>query len=218
MNLKKLGLTALIAGAAALGSASAATIDFTVDETPPVLSGPTGLGIGYTVSSTGGDITNSEGVTGSSCSSVLGLACIRDGFGIGDDEVSIGGLETVTVSFTSEVFIQSFSVLDLFRSADSKNFEVGEYSVDGGATYTSFGSIANEAIDAGLSGALVVNLVNVFTDSIIFRAPAISFSNDDVGVNDFALAGLEVVPVPGAAILLLSGLAGLGFAGRKKKA
>ncbi len=209
---------AAVAGALAIGTANAATIDFTTDDTPPVVAGNV-LGVGYTVTSNG-TITNDETSVGSTCVSILGLACARDGFGVGDDEVSTSDdPETLTVTFDEEVQIQSFSILDLFRSPETDNFEVGQYSIDDGATFINFGSAANELPNVGLSGALIVSLGGVLTDKIIFRAPFLGLdANDGLGVNDFAVAGIEVVPLPGAAFLLLSGLAGLGFAGRKKKA
>jgi|GEM_PF-6251684 len=43
------------------------------------------------------------------------------------------------------------------------------------------------------------------------------FGDGEPDFNDFVFT-VQEIPVPGAAILLLSGLAGLGFAGRRKKA
>lgn len=218
--IKKIA-TVMAAGAALYGVSNATVLDFTVDATPAIVT-DTIFGVTYTVTTEPmGQLTNSELENGDTCETVLtGLACVRDGFGVADDEVSSGDRpEMIKVSFDDNVLINAFYILDLFRSSDGQNFEVGEYSIDGGATWVSFGSILNEAVAASNSGAFI-QVVSAITNSIWFRAPNVMFNNDNLGVNDFAIAGLDVqfVPIPGAAVLLLTGMAGFGFASRKRKA
>lgn len=215
-------VSVMAAGAALYGVSHAALLDFTVDATPPILMGSIGS-VDYKVTTEPNDqLNNSQLEDGDTCETVLtGLACVRDGFGVTDDEVSSGDRsELIKVTFSEAVSIGNFYILDLFRSSSTENFEVGEYSIDGGATWQSFGSVANEMANGVNSGALI-HVVNAIASSIWFRAPNLPLSNNDnLGVNDFAVAGLDVseIPIPGAAVLLLTGMAGFGFASRKRKA
>ncbi len=115
-----------------------------------------------------------------------------------DDNITSG--EGVTVSFLSGPFnVLTLSFRDEFHnSLDADN--VGQLAIEinggGAVTYTFMGAIAAAAAGSFLS----VNSIRfAFVDT------------------QFYVNSISDVPIPGALPLLLSGLAGLGFASRRRK-
>jgi hypothetical protein len=104
----------------------AVTVDFTGD----AWSGVNGtnnhsIGTGITLSSVGGNMTfnSSDGAAGCGNSNKLtikpgtGLDCIGDGIDIGNDEITQGGNQSLTVSFDDgPVNINAIRLLDLFAA------------------------------------------------------------------------------------------------------
>ena len=128
-----------------------------------------------------------------------GLACVGDGIGIGDDEITSRS-EALLVSFANPVDVVDIILLDLF----SQEPEYARIRLLGSGSATVSGGV-------DLGGLVVTGLGGNDVSHILFRA---------IGrYSDYALAGIEVaaVPLPGALILFLSGLAGFGFF-RKRQA
>ncbi|HPF46586.1 MAG: hypothetical protein KDF58_12860 [Alphaproteobacteria bacterium] len=185
----------------------AATLDFT--QNPYV--GNTGV-IGnttYSISAIGGTLTWGQNQDGNSC---IGLACQKDGLGIGDDEITIGN-EQLIIDFGSVVRITGFTFLDLFSSAGGVNKERAVVTYNGGAMF--FDALISETPGSD-SGILTVNGLQIMTNKLVFTAGG---TNDNVGMDDFALAAIEVspVPLPPALIMFGAALGGIGFLGRKKR-
>ena len=212
------------------GAAMAAILDFTTSGSPvnpvPVGDGISGAfgTLGYTLTATGGSLTRSEGAVGD-CGGIL--ACDIDGYGVGDDEIK-GDSQTMTLAFDRSVWINEIYFLDLF----AKNQDaLDDTSLDNEFTETA----KIELFD--LSDALVatflydaIELKQVNGGFGLFDIPGVEnsiqaaklvFSGTkkygDDGSNDYALAGVfvndidvNVVPVPAALPLLLTGLAGFG--------
>ena len=200
------GLVVLMAGSASATS----LVDWTANGTP--LSGSI-LGTTYTVSASGGSITNSQVQDGGTCPGFL--ACDLDGLGIEDDEIS-GGInvgEELTVAFDEAIRIKGIHLLDFFSTTDGQGRELAHVSFDGGSTFNSYQSSLSETPD-GDSGYFEIAGISSPISSIILRAPTSlqgDDNNDQLGVNDYALAAIQAVPLPAPILMLLSALAGLGF-------
>ncbi|GIX12226.1 MAG: hypothetical protein KatS3mg118_0185 [Paracoccaceae bacterium] len=150
---------------------------------------------------------NYDGPAGASFCGAGGLACISDGLGITDDE--IGGTESATLTFSRAVTVSGLHFLDLFVARNQSSRETAKVSVNGGS-WQSFA-----AVNTGNGGYLfeAVNWTNV--TSLAF---AYQIGNDSSGIGDYALAAVEVtpVPVPAAGLLMITGLGGLGLIARRR--
>lgn len=193
--------------------ANALLIDFTSE----TWSGVDASGASHTESIAGiGDVTLTAYSAGSSLTfndldsggcnagggAGAGLDCVGDGIGIGDDEIT-SYTEVLRVSFSSPVDVLDILLLDLF-SSEPETARIASYGSGGLSTFTVGGST-----DVGglvMTGIAVSGVTNLF-----FWAQG--------EYSDYALAGIEVaaVPIPGALVLFLSGLAGFGVL-RKRKA
>lgn len=154
-----------------------------------------------TIASTGGKLTFNAGDNGGCVAGQPGngLACAGDGIGIRDDEITQGGYEKLTVSFLEPVDVTDIILLDLFGTERS-----GEIAVIDGGTYHALPG-SNEFpggyFATGFSGTGIMSLVLTgYKDCF----------------SDYALAAIEVspVPIPGAVFLFSSAL--LGFMGFKR--
>lgn len=203
----------------ASSAAHAAVIDFTV---PGATTSGSILGVGWTLTSPDGPITFTV-QDGSTCAV---LSCFGDGAGIGDDEVSgatVNSGEVLKLTFDAPIKVTGFYFLDLFTSAtDSTDREQARVGTDGVAYPTIF--LANLAEtptgDSGfLNAAGTVSLLLGANDSVYFTAFHVAGFNDDLGVNDFALAGVQVeaIPIPPAAFLFGTALVGMGLLSRRRK-
>lgn len=131
-----------------------------------------------------------------------------DGLGINDDEITQGGIETLTIAFAAPVTLESVRLTDLFlHEGPTGQSEVGMYSLNGG-TFTSFSSVG------AANGALTLNISQPGISSIVFKS-----ANDNW--SDYSVKGVTYqaasVPEPSSLLLLGSGLVGL-VAWRRKRA
>lgn len=187
--------------------AQAALLDFT--KNPYIGNNGSIAGTTYSVSSVGGSLSWGQNQDGSTCT---GLACQKDGLGIGDDEVTIGS-EQIVIDFGAVVKITSFAFLDLFSSSNGNNRERASIAYNGGSIF--FDALLTET-PGGDSGFLNVSGLSIFTNKLVFTAGG---TNDGIGADDYALAavGVSAVPIPPAILMFGAALGGLGFLGRRKK-
>jgi len=133
-----------------------------------------------------------------------GLACLGDGIGIRNDEITQGGRQRLTVTFANEVNILNISVLDLFGSERG-----GETALimEAGGTVNSYTptpgnlGVAGGYWETGFSAFVVTELV--------------LFSPDD-GFSDYAFGSIEIedssiVAEPGSLALMGFGIIGLAL-------
>ncbi len=136
-----------------------------------------------------------------------GLTCGGDGIGINNDEISQGGSQEITISFAQAVNITDILLLDLFANEtgyelDGKTKRTGEIAVIDGLFYSGPNPLAGGFYATGFAGNGITELV---------------FSGYLDKFSDYAVAGIDVtpVPLPGAAILFGSAL--LSFFGFKRR-
>ena len=145
------------------------------------------------------------------------FACVSDGLGVRDDEITTTETftQSVTVSFSKAVRVVGFAFLDLFVSRDGGTREVAQVAFDGGPVSLSFDAV--ETVGGGRPGFLRVAIPGVTASSITFTA---DLGNDAVGRADFALAGIDVapIPLPAAGWMLVGALGGMALLRRKRAA
>lgn len=188
--------------AAAAPAAHAALLDFT-DPSTFTVAGSTITGAGFdTMTATGGNFNVSEAGPGP----VGPLAGIRDGVGIGDDEISIGR-ESVTLSFASSVTLTALYLLDFFNGE--------RMSISNGTDTVTFLAVAVDRVGFFTGGLGLTGSVFTITPGT---------GNDGLGVGDFALAGVAfddgsvpIIPLPAGAALLAAALGGLAISRRRKR-
>ena len=227
--MNKLITAAALAAGVVLGAGTASAsllLDFTKSPSP-ALTG-TFAGTGYTV-----EIFPLSSVpsfvpgAGPTCDSLTPLECTNDGIGIAapppafpDDEISPGN-ERLVITFDDPVKLAGFWLLDLFRSNEDPDdiFESAEYRLgDVGPSGSGWLSVDAEETFGGTSGVVFVDLQGAEWSKISFRSPVKAFGGDDLGVNDFAVAGIAAVPLPAGVLLLGLGLGGLAVYRRRQAA
>ncbi|GMG82497.1 hypothetical protein LNKW23_17100 [Paralimibaculum aggregatum] len=147
----------------------------------------------------------------------LDFECESDGAGIGGfnpDEVD--GEEMLTVSFSQSVEITAIYLLDFFFDEDGNEIANVDYMNGNDDTF-----VPEEGFALFGNGFAAFTVNNEITSVVKFTA---GDGNDNQGVGDYALAGIEFnliereIPVPAALPLLLTGIAGLALYRRRRAA
>ena len=196
---------AVIAMATGALPASAALIDFTDNTTG--FSGSIGL-ISWTLTGSSAPNTN-EGGPSSSIGVLLGD---NDGVGIGDDEITYGG-EYLTLNFSEQVTLTAAYYLDLFIAPEIQDFEVANITIGSAPGAADASANADDVFQNGWGYRELTNL-GLFGSSFTFWAGG---GNDNRGSADFALAAVDISPVPLPAGLVLLGTALAGFGALRRK-
>lgn len=198
-------------------AASAATIDFT---TANPFTQPDVMGVSVNVAANGGSGSatpfDAPGLLGTSpCTTTL--ACITDGIGVGDDEITGGAdfAESIDVTFGGPLSITGFHFLDLFEDPAIQDQEAALVIFNGDAS-TSFTFAALDVFQTE-GGYGFFTIAPTVATSLRFLATG---GNDGVGNPDYALAGIDVsaVPLPASGLLLLFAVGGFGFMSRRRAA
>lgn len=223
MNLLKL-LTIAAAGAAMMGGADAAT---------------------FYLGGNGGDLGKDQIFTGGSATvtaiainteepdapvlhqNIFGLGVYSgesdDGIFSGGNQIdNVGDDEAVVFDFGAAALLESIT-LSLAGGYDdivlygSNNAAVTAITSGGLSAISSLSTLLTTASGNGLEGFATIDLTGIATAYRYLIATIPGGSGDGFRVK-YVSATVSEVPVPAALPLLLSGLAGLGFASRRKKA
>ena len=189
-----------------------ATLDGVTGNNSAVGAGPftlpsLALGGSFELSAPSGDVVTGDGVSGLP----TGIAGDFDGLGvdaIGDnDEVdyAVDGGESITMTFDNPTTVTGLRFLDLFKP------ETVEVSSDT-AESLEVGSDLELSEGIGFEESKAMIWANVRT--LTFEPGP---DNDAGSLPNFALAGVQVVPLPAAAWLMIGGLGALGAYGRRAR-
>ena len=176
------------------------------------------IGTGITLSSVGGNMTfnSSDGAPG--CGnpnkleiiSTTGLDCTGDGIGIGNDEISQGGNQILTVIFDDgPVNIHAIYLLDLFA-----NEKTGEKAIIEWAT----GSYEAHAMSGSFSEGGYWEAMLPHTDGLAMAGiKSFTLTGLDDGFSDYALARIEFTAVPIPSAFWMFGTALVGFVAMSRR-
>lgn len=141
-----------------------------------------------------------------------GLAELSDGLGVSDDEIS-APRESVTVSFSQTVRVIGLHFLDLFLAQDGSELEDALVSFNGGPL-VEFNALKTPNPKNG--GYAFYGFGPIAVNTITFTAGT---TNDRRGVPDYALAAIDLapIPLPAAGWMFISALAGMGFLARRRQ-
>jgi hypothetical protein len=201
----------------------AATIDFTDTSSYAFaasgFSGTAGSSnLGYTVSPVPSNrpLTQNVPFDGTPVPAGTGLALETDGLGVGNDEITQGN-QRIVVEFARLVRITGLHFLDLFQDLTGPTLETALVEFDGKSA--SFDAIYDRNAPGGDFGGYAFYGDQKLVGSK-FTFSVMGTGNDQQGSADFALAAIELAPVPLPASVLLLGaaLGGLGLMRRRKHA
>ncbi|MEQ8936860.1 MAG: hypothetical protein RIE56_13805 [Amphiplicatus sp.] len=184
---------------------------------------------GTTITPSGGGNLDSKTVDGQFG---LGIAGQTGG------EIDIN--ESMHIAFNADVILNAIKIVFIYNGPEygdpDEQGEIGIEYADGSfgsallsvtgentATLNGFAGVSCGATDGTGSGCFLFSgdpLGALAVKAISITALPGIFSGGETNNSDFSLASYEFseVPIPGAALLLLSGLGGLGFASRRRKA
>lgn len=142
----------------------------------------------------------------------------EDGFGVAGhpgyegDEVETP--EWLTLTFNDNVRLESVDITNLFYEnvGTGDYFEIGWYKLGENDPWIAFTQDDITKTMAGSNGEYTLE-VNAWVDTIWFSAPGLSIDGQK---HEFSVAGVNIVPIPGAVWLLGSGLIGLAGLRRRK--
>ncbi|MGR3343204.1 MAG: VPLPA-CTERM sorting domain-containing protein, partial [Paracoccaceae bacterium] len=136
----------------------------------------------------------------------------NDGVGIGQDEITFGG-EYLTLTFSEQVTLTAAYFLDLFIAPKIEDFEVANITI--GSAPGAADAFANaDDVFQNNFGYRELTGLGLFGSSFTFWAGG---GNDNRGSADFALAAVDISPVPLPAGLVLLGTALAGFGALRRK-
>lgn len=212
MSMTRLALGVICGAALTAVSANAATIDFTDDD---FVNGAfnEAARTTVTVSAINGvlTLTNFDG----SFAPNDQLAFDNDGFGVNDDEVSNSNTdEELVVTFGNPITVTGLFFLDLFEDPNSVEQETAFVEFSDG-TVLSFPAEVQFGANAGFGFFMLDD--PILTTTLSFTAGS---ENDGQTLPDFAVAGVEVepIPLPAAGWMFLGALGGLGLIARRRGA
>lgn len=146
------------------------------------------------------------------------LAGDNDGAGVRTDEISFE-TDYVTITFAEEVTLIGAYFLDLYDKTTERevaNISVGDSVGEADASLAGYAIKSGPANPTGEAGYGELLGISLRGTQFTFFAGA---TNDTFGTPDFALAGLDVapVPLPAGMLLLPTAIGGLMLARRRKK-
>jgi hypothetical protein len=207
--LKPLALAGVLAFAG-VTSASAALLDFT-DSSVGFPAGSIG-GVTYTVTG----VPIAPKLTVGAPGPIDVLAGETDGIGIRNDEITFPG-EYVVIEFSKAVTIRAAYFLDLFFKAGS-----GGVLIDSEQANITVGAVPG-AIDAFLVAQTADNIGFGALTGLSLKGTTFTFfagPGQDDSSGDFALAALDVapIPLPAGALLIGTAFGAFGLLRRRKRA
>lgn len=212
MNIKALAIAAIMALAAPF-SAQAVTLD---------LSGLGTGGIGNSVDVDFGGVTGGVTVSGFKSGSAANIAAGSQGIGIAGAPLGsfTGEAEEFRISFDTFFNNTSFSSITIQTLTLLTRGTPGQDFIFGATGSTQLGTLTTDPGNSALftlPSAITISLGETFSVIGVFTDADQAGSSDPLGIRLSALEA-TAVPLPAPVLMLISGIAGLGFMARRRRA